>query len=99
MLLLIFVFQESGEIVEQTKTIAKILEACILTSDIDINSLATFDLEYIFLQLRSKSVGEIAEPIIHCEKCEKDVPLKIDLSKVKMKFTKYRAQKSAHVNI
>ena len=58
---LLLLSQESGEIVEQTKTIAKILDACILTPDVDVTSLATFDLEYLFLKLRAKSVGEIVE--------------------------------------
>jgi hypothetical protein len=41
-----------------------------------------FDIEYILLQLRSKSVGEVSEPVIKCPKCEGDIKLKIDLSKV-----------------
>ena len=79
---------ESASEKDMASALNQIITNCILSKDFDVSELATFDIEYIFLQLRSKSVGEIAEPIIHCEKCEKDVPLEIDLSKVKMKFTK-----------
>ena len=43
-----------------------------------------FDLEYIFLNLRAKSVGEIAEPTLIPTDCDKPVQLKVDLSKVEV---------------
>lgn len=48
----------------------------------EVDDIPLFDLEYIFLQLRGKSVGEIAEPVVKCSKCEKSVKLRIDLTKV-----------------
>lgn len=45
---------------EITNAIMKILGNCIL-SDVDIKKLATFDIEYLFLKLRGKSVGEVIE--------------------------------------
>jgi len=45
---------------EITNAIMKILGNCIL-SDVDLNKLATFDVEYLFLKLRGKSVGEVIE--------------------------------------
>jgi len=48
---------DQGEI---TNAIMKILGNCIL-SDIDLKKLATFDVEYLFLKLRGKSVGEVVE--------------------------------------
>lgn len=50
--------QEPGDM---TDAIKKILQSCILTKGVDVNKLATFDVEYLFLQLRAKSVGELIE--------------------------------------
>lgn len=51
---------EGGDGAEMTQATKQILSSCI-TEDIDIEKLATFDIEYLFLQLRSKSVGEVIE--------------------------------------
>jgi hypothetical protein len=49
--------KDQGEI---TRSIINLLNSCIL-DDIDVNSLATFDVEFLFLKLRGKSVGEVIE--------------------------------------
>jgi len=49
---------EGQEQKEITNAIINILRECILT-DIDIHKLSTFDIEYMFLKIRGKSVGEI----------------------------------------
>ena len=53
--------QESGEMEEQIRAIPTVLANCITTPDIAVGSLATFDIEYLFLKIRAKSVGEIVE--------------------------------------
>ena len=58
---LLLTAQESGEQKDQILAIANILAACISTPDIEIGQLATFDLEYLFLKLRAKSVGEVIQ--------------------------------------
>jgi len=49
---------EGGDAVEMSNSMLKILKSCIL-SDIDVDKLSTFDVEFLFLTLRSKSVGEV----------------------------------------
>lgn len=50
---------ESKETDEMVNAIRNILRACIThPSDINVDELATFDIEYLFLKTRSKSVGE-----------------------------------------
>ena len=58
---LLLMASESDDEKEQVLAIAKILSQCILTEGIEIGSLAPFDLEYLFLNIRAKSVGEILE--------------------------------------
>jgi hypothetical protein len=51
-----------------------------------VNSLATFDIEYLFLQIRSKSVGETVDLMMTCPDDEEtQVPVTVDLSEVGVK--------------
>jgi len=50
---------EGNDQKEITKSVVKLLDSCILTDGIDASKLATFDVEYLFLKLRGKSVGEV----------------------------------------
>jgi len=43
------------------RAITQIINNCILTEDFNVDELTLFDLEYIFLQLRAKSIGEVIE--------------------------------------
>ena len=55
---ILYMALEGGEQNDIYSAIKKILENCIL-SDYNINKLSAFDVEYLFLQLRGKSVGEV----------------------------------------
>ena len=69
-----------------TNAVVEILDACIMTRGIKIKTLATFDIEYIFLNVRSKSVGETINVNIICpddEKTSVEVPIDLDSIKVK----------------
>lgn len=58
---------ESDNEAEMAVALKQIIHNCVQNEDFDVNSLPTFELEYIFLQLRAKSVGEIAELHIFCQ--------------------------------
>ena len=51
------------------QTIVSVIKSCIY-DEVDIDSLAMFDIETLFLELRSKSVGEKVDLKIKCEECE-----------------------------
>ena len=77
-----------------TNAVVEILDACIMTRGIKIKTLATFDIEYIFLNVRSKSVGETINVNIICPDDEKtSVEVPIDLESIKVKKDK------SHTNI
>ena len=68
-----------------TKVFQKVLKDCVLVPEnFDTSKLAMFDLEYIFLQLRARSVGETIEPAIVCQPCGKTIQLSIDLSQIEV---------------
>jgi len=61
----------------------RIVQNCIY-SDIDVESMPAFDLEYIFLQLRGKSKGEVLDLKYKCPKCDGEIPLAVNLDDVKV---------------
>ena len=75
---------------EDNKVIAKALEQIVLncTDDaVDVRTLPLFDLEYIFLQIRAKSAGELAEPVLNLtdEKgVEHEIKLKIPIDSIEV---------------
>ena len=77
-----------------TNAVVEILDACIMTRGVKVQTLATFDIEYIFLNVRSKSVGETINVNIICPDDEKtSVEVPIDLESIKVKKDK------SHTNI
>tara|TARA_B100000214_G_scaffold366621_1_gene335820 strand:+ start:8704 stop:9420 length:717 start_codon:yes stop_codon:yes gene_type:complete len=58
------------------------IESCV--PGININKLATFDVDYMFTQLRSKSVGETSTIAYSCAECQEQNEIKINLQDVKM---------------
>ena len=59
---------------EDTKQIASavkdVIKSCIITRGVK-EELSTFDIEYLFLNIRGKSVGEEVEVLVTCQMMEK----------------------------
>ncbi len=72
---------ESGKTANILNALMDTLKACIDT-DINEKKLATFDVEYMFLQLRSKSVGETAKIGVQCPQCETQNELSVNLEEL-----------------
>lgn len=76
---------ESEDIKQITNTIKQVLKDCILTRGIKVEELPTFDIEYIFLNVRGKSIGESIDLIVTCEDDgETKVPVKIYVDEVQV---------------
>ena len=76
---------ESEDMKQITNDVVQILSACILTSGVKIENLATFDIEYLFLNVRAKSVGENVEVNITCPDDNKtSVQVSIDIDTIKV---------------
>lgn len=65
--------------------IKKILTNCIL-QDIDVNKLAMFDMEYLFLQLRGKSVGEVIDlAVTHLDgECQHRTDIQVNIDDIQI---------------
>jgi hypothetical protein len=62
----LLIAQQSEDLMVMVDTLKSVIKTCVLDT-IDVNKLATFDLEYMFTQIRAKSVGEIIELIFPCD--------------------------------
>ena len=68
-----------------TNAIKQILKECILTKGIKIEELPTFDIEYIFLNVRGKSVGEGIDLIVTCnDDGETQVPVTVFIDEIQV---------------
>ncbi|HAI42132.1 MAG TPA: hypothetical protein DCM40_30440, partial [Maribacter sp.] len=74
---------ESNDIVEITNVMIELVNACTFEK-IDIAKLTTVDLEYAFLQLRAKSVGEVIKTQIKCEECGEFNEVEFDVRDIKI---------------
>ena len=63
------------------------IRSCV-KDDIKMNSLTSFDVEYMFLQIRSKSVGETAKVGVSCTKCQhlNEIEIKLDDIKIDIPY-------------
>lgn len=80
---ILMVAMESKDQKMMLKALKDILKSCVF-SELNIDELASFDLEQLFLKLRSKSVGETVEVNIKCKKCEAQHPTVINVEEIEM---------------
>ena len=70
---------------EITNAVKDVLKKCILTRGIKVDDLPTFDIEYIFLNIRAKSIGEDIKLIVTCpDDNETEVPVTIYVDEIKV---------------
>ena len=55
---------ESEDDTQIAEALKSIITCCVTTKDFKFDKLATFDIEYIFLNIRAKSVGEMVDLIL-----------------------------------
>jgi len=80
---------ESQDQKQIANSIKSILSNCILTRGTKVEKLSTFDIEYLFLNVRGKSVGEQIEVMVTCPDDEKtQVPMSINIDSIKVEKSK-----------
>jgi hypothetical protein len=94
---ILLLIKQGENITEMLRAMKDIIKFCSFEK-LNTLDLSLFDIDYIFLQLRSKSVGEIIEFEMACteevekdgkmEKCNGTIPFKINLSDIKVDFPK-----------
>jgi len=80
---LLLIATETGDDKQMRDAVVEILKACVLTRGIKVEDLPMFDLEYIFLRVRAKSVGEIVEMMFTAkDDNETKLPYNLNLEEV-----------------
>jgi len=65
---------------EINRVVMQLVDACTFNK-LKIDTLANFDIEYIFLNMRAKSIGEITNLLLNCNNCDNQISLDLDLTK------------------
>jgi len=71
---------------EQVRAMKEVVKNCTFEK-VDVEKLAPFDIEFLFLKLRAKSVGESVEVSVGCDEgCKENVKIQINLDEIEVKF-------------
>ena len=82
---LLVIALESEDTKQITNAIKAVIRACILTKGVKVESLPTFDIEYLFLNIRGKSVGEDIDGHLICpDDNETEVSVSVSLDDIKV---------------
>ena len=74
---------ESGDVTTCLEAMIDTLAACLDQKEsVDLSSLATFDIEYMFTQVRGKSVGESSTILVKCKECGEPNEYVVDLEEL-----------------
>jgi len=82
---ILLIAQESESENQILQAVKDIIESCTF-SKIDANKIPMYDLEYIFLKIRSKSVGEVISFQLKCEECGEYNKVELNLEDVEVQF-------------
>lgn len=78
---------ESESVVEIRNAIKDVLRNCIITRGIKVETLPSFDIEFLFLNIRAKSVGEKVDLIVTCpDDGETQVDVSINVDEIEVKI-------------
>ena len=79
---------ESEDTNQIANAVKNVISSCILSRGIKVEKLSTFDIEYLFLNIRGKSVGEQIEVTVTCSDDGKtQVPTVINLDEIQVQFS------------
>jgi DNA-directed RNA polymerase subunit M/transcription elongation factor TFIIS len=82
---ILMIAQEAKDVSQIESSIKDIIKACTFEK-IDVDSLLTYDLEYILLKLREKSVGETSNFSLSCKECGAKNEIVINLEEIGIDF-------------
>ena len=85
----LIIAMESEDNKQIANAVKDVISSCVITRGVKIDQLSTFDIEYLFLNIRGKSVGEEVEVMITCPDDNlTQVPTVINLDDIKVEINK-----------
>ena len=79
---LMLTIKENQNPQEIVRVMKRVVGNCVITEGFDVDTISYNDLEYLFIMMRARSVGEMAEFPIECEKCGYEGTSEIDITKI-----------------
>ena len=78
---------ESEDTTQIANAVKDVIKNCIITRGVKVEELSTFDIEYLFLNIRGKSVGEEVEVLVTCpDDGSTKVPMNIVLDDIGIQY-------------
>ena len=82
---ILIIAMESQDTKQIARAVKDVISKCILSKGIKVEKLSTFDIEYLFLNIRGKSVGEQIEVMVTCPDDNKtQVPMSINVDSIQV---------------
>jgi hypothetical protein len=85
---ILIIAMETEDPKQIANAVKDVISNCILTRGVKVDDLSTFDIEYLFLNIRGKSVGEDIEVLITCpDDGMTQVPTLINLDDIRVQIS------------
>lgn len=81
----LIIANQTGSYEDFLITLSEIINECFDLPQ-DAKKLPIFDIEYFFIKIRSKSIGEMVEPIIKCPITNEEIKLSVNLDEIEPVF-------------
>lgn len=82
---ILLIAQSSEDPSQILNAVKQVLNNCIISEDIDVNSLTTFDIEYMFIKIRAKSVNNIINLTYKDNEDDQKYTFEVDLDEIEVK--------------
>lgn len=94
---ILMIAQESENETQILQAVKEIIKSCTF-SKIDVNNIPMYDIEYIFLKIRAKSVGEVVSFQLKCEECGEYNKVEVNLEDVQVQFPENEIDPNIQLN-
>lgn len=85
---ILLVAKETKDVADWLMSIMQVVRNCCVASDLIIENLASFDVEYLFIRLRAMSINPTQKLTYHDHNDDKDYVVDVDLEKIDVVFPK-----------
>lgn len=75
---------ETKDSKQMVNALKEVVGNCV--DNVDVETLASFDLEFLFLKLRAVSVGETSDLLLTCMSCKEKTPVTVNIDEIEVKF-------------
>lgn len=90
---ILLIAKESSDGIDVTRAIKQVINNCVQEEDFDVDDIPLFEMEYIFIKLRAKSINNIIEAQVVDSTDKKTYDIEVNLDDIELKKTKGHTNK------